>query len=381
MDFLNMSKEELLALFYIAGNVVCLFILGLLYLKNRNNKETKSQYFNYIVISLALYFIGDALWSPCYFKLFPNSDILIKFARMTYYTASAFLGYLWFVYIEIILGSSLVYNKKKRRLLHIPIAVAAIYAIIICLFFDPSIKNIFGYLTAFSLVIEPFLFVIIAGIRVLIKQTKLKNNILRKRYLNMALWPIVILLVSVIQLFFAEIPVFCFGATIIVLALYIYNQDSLISTDPLTGIYNRNMLNNYISNGMDNNYTYYILMIDIDRFKSINDTYGHLEGDKALKYMAKLISNVANKNGDFYARYGGDEFIIISKEENEENIINLIKSINLELTKTKEDLGYAFTTSIGYAIYNKDKTIEETIEIADQNLYKAKEVAHEKGLR
>ena len=329
MNFLNMSKEELLALFYIGGNVVCLFILGLLYLKNRNNKENKSQYFNYIVISLALYFIGDALWSPCYFKLIPNSDILIKFARMTYYTASAFLGYLWFVYIEIILGSSLVYNKKKRRLLHIPIAVAAIYAIIICLFFDPSIKNIFGYLTAFSLVIEPFLFVIIAGIRVLIKQTKLKNNILRKRYLNMALWPIVILLVSVIQLFFAEIPVFCFGATIIVLALYIYNQDSLISTDPLTGIYNRNILNNYISNGMDNNYTYYILMIDIDRFKSINDTYGHLEGDKALRYMAKLISNVANKNGDFYARYGGDEFIIISKEENEENIINLIKSINL----------------------------------------------------
>ena len=381
MEFLNMSKEELLALFYIFGNAVCLFILGLLYLKNRSNKETKSQYFNYIVISLALYFIGDALWSLCYFKLVPNSDILIKFARMTYYTASAFLGYLWFVYIEIILGSSLVYNKKKRRLLHIPIAVAAIYAIIICLFFDPSIKNIFGYLTAFSLVIEPFLFVIIAGIRVLIKQTKLKNNILRKRYLNMALWPIVILLVSVIQLFFAEIPVFCFGATIIVLALYIYNQDSLISTDPLTGIYNRNMLNNYISNGMDNNYTYYILMIDIDRFKSINDTYGHLEGDKALRYMAKLISNVANKNGDFYARYGGDEFIIISKEENEENIINLIKSINLELTKTKEDLGYAFTTSIGYAIYNKDKTIEETIEIADQNLYKAKEVAHEKGLR
>ena len=381
MDFLNMSKEELLALFYIAGNVVCLFILGLLYLKNRNNKETKSQYFNYIVISLALYFIGDALWSLCYFKLVPNSDILIKFARMTYYTASAFLGYLWFVYIEIILGSSLVYNKKKRRLLHIPIAVAAIYAIIICLFFDPSIKNIFGYLTAFSLVVEPFSFVIIAGVRVLIKQTKLKNNILRKRYLNMALWPIVILLVSVIQLFFAEIPVFCFGATIIVLALYIYNQDSLISTDPLTGIYNRNMLNNYISNGMDNNYTYYILMIDIDRFKSINDTYGHLEGDKALKYMAKLISNVANKNGDFYARYGGDEFIIISKEENEENIINLINSINLEMTKTKEDLGYAFTTSIGYAIYNKDKTIEETIEIADQNLYKAKEVAHEKGLR
>ena len=381
MNFLNMSKEELLALFYIAGNVVCLFILGLLYLKNRNNKETKSQYFNYIVISLALYFIGDALWSLCYFKLVPNSDILIKFARMTYYTASAFLGYLWFVYIEIILGSSLVYNKKKRRLLHIPIAVAAIYAIIICLFFDPSIKNIFGYLTAFSLVIEPFLFVIIAGIRVLIKQTKLKNNILRKRYLNMALWPIVILLVSVIQLFFAEIPVFCFGATIIVLALYIYNQDSLISTDPLTGIYNRNMLNNYISNGMDNNYTYYILMIDIDRFKSINDTYGHLEGDKALKYMAKLISNVANKNGDFYARYGGDEFIIISKEENEENIINLIKSINLLLIKTKEDLGYAFTTSIGYAIYNKDKTIKEKIKIADQNLYKAKEVAHEKGLR
>ena len=373
-----MTKEELLALFYIIGNVVCLFVLLLLFIKNRKNKQTQSQYFNYIVISLAVYFIGDALWSPCYFKLIPNYDIFIKFARMLYYTATAFLGYFWFVYINITIGSDLVYNNKKRRLLYIPIAIASIYAILICLFLDPSIKNIYGYLTAFSLCIEPFLFVIFAGIKVFLKQLKVTDKVLKKRYINIAFWPIVILMVSIMQLFVAELPVFCFGTTIIVLALYIYNQDSLISTDPLTGIYNRNMLNRFISNGLNSENTYYVLMIDIDRFKSINDTKGHLEGDKALKYMASLLNNIVSKRGDFLARYGGDEFIIISKEDKLENIINLCNTINEETKKTKEDLGYSFTASIGYSIIDKDKPITESIELADNNLYKAKEIHHKK---
>lgn len=373
-----MTKEELLALFYIIGNVVCLFVLLLLFIKNRKNKQTQSQYFNYIVISLAVYFIGDALWSPCYFKLIPNYDILIKFARMLYYTATAFLGYFWFVYINITIGSDLVYNNKKRRLLYIPIAIASIYAILICLFLDPSIKNIYGYLTAFSLCIEPFLFVIFAGIKVFLKQLKITDKVLKKRYINIAFWPIVILMVSIIQLFVAELPVFCFGTTIIVLALYIYNQDSLISTDPLTGIYNRNMLNRFISNGLNSENTYYVLMIDIDRFKSINDTKGHLEGDKALKYMATLLNNIVSKKGDFIARYGGDEFIIISKEDKLENIINLCNTITEETKKTKENLGYLFTASIGYSIIDKDKPITASIELADNNLYKEKEIAHKK---
>ena len=79
----------------------------------------------------------------------------------------------------------------------------------------------------------------------IIKQTQLKDSALRKRYINIAFWPIILIVVSIIQLFIAELPILCLGSTIVVLALYIYNQDSFIFMDALTGVSNRNMLKKY----------------------------------------------------------------------------------------------------------------------------------------
>ena len=378
MNFLNLPKESLLALFYIYVNMFSILILTLLYIKNRKNKETQSFYINSLIVSSIIYFIFDVLWALSFYKLIPNNEIIIRITRIFNYTILAFLGYLWFIYINIVLGTKLVYEKKIKRLLYIPICIASLYSIIMCSFFDPSLKNIYGYLLAFSLCLEPFTFVIIAGVMVLIKQTQLKDSALRKRYINIAFWPIILIVVSVIQLFVAELPILCLGSTIVVLALYIYNQDSLIFTDSLTHIYNRKMLNRYINNDLDDSNTYYVLMIDIDKFKSINDTKGHLEGDKALKYLARLLNSITSKQGDFLARYGGDEFIIIAKNKTEDDIKELINLVNEKTKNTLNDLGYSFTASIGYSILeNKDK-IEEAIEKADTNLYNEKEIHHKK---
>ena len=378
MNFVNMSKEGLLALFYIYANLFSVLVLCLLYFKNRKNKETQSHYINRIMLSLIIYFVCDVLWSLWYFNLIPNQDVLLKITRIVNYTVLAFLGYLWFIYINILLGRKIVYDKKKKRILYIPICLASLYAIIMCIFFDPSMKNIYGYLLLFSLCLEPFLFVLIAGVMVLIKQTKIKDTALKRRYINIAFWPIIIFIVSAVQFFVSELPVFCLGTTIIVLALYIYNQDSLIFTDALTGIANRKMLKVFINQDLDINSVNYILMIDIDRFKNINDTKGHLEGDKALKYLAKILYTTSAKEGAFLARYGGDEFIIIAKNKTEEEVKELINSINEKTKNSLNDLGYLITASIGYSLYDNTKTIEETIEQADKKLYKAKEIAHKR---
>ncbi len=381
MDFLNMSTYELLTIFYMGANIVSLLVCGMLFFKNRKNKQTQAQYFNFIVLSLMIYFIGDALWAPCYFKLISNHETLIRFARMIYYIASCFLGYFWFNYIEIILGSSFIYKKKNKKLLAIPVILGTLSAILICAFLDPSEKNIYGYLTGLGLCVVPFTFIIVAGVRGLIKRNNVTDESLKKRLTGISVWPIIILIFSIVQLFIAELPIFCFGATLITVSLYIYNQDSLIFTDPLTGINNRNMLNNFIRDGINENDTYYVLMLDINKFKSINDTYGHLEGDRALRYMAKVLKDLVSLNGDFLARYGGDEFIIILKSENEDDVINLMNSINEKLKNTKHDLNYEFTASIGYARIEDNGKILSSIENADMKLYDAKEVAHERGLR
>lgn len=374
MNFLNLTKEELLAFFYVFSNIISIIVCILLLIKNRKNKQTLSRIFNMIVLSLGIYYIGDALWAPCYFNLIPNADILIKYTRMIYYIAAGFLGYFWFQYIEIILGSSFVYDKKKKKILYIPVIVSTINAIIMCQFLNPALKNIYGYLTGFALILIPFGFVIIAGILVIIKRKKITDNSLQIRYRILAIWPIVILVISVIQLFIAEIPIYCFGTIIITVSLYIYNQDSLIFTDPLTGINNRNMLDKFIKSGFEKENNNYILMIDIDKFKSINDTYGHLEGDKALKYVADILKCEVGKKGDFLARYGGDEFIIIA-EEFDNDVTDLIESIKASTSNSKKNLGYQLTLSIGYSKI-EDNNILKYIENADNKLYEEKEIAH-----
>ena len=353
----------------------------MLFFKNRKNKQTQALYFNLIVLSLGIYFIGDGFWALSYFDIIPNASVWIKVARIIYYGAAGFLGYFWFIYVEIVLGSSFVYKRKRRVLFYAPVIISFLNTLFLCLCFDPSKKNINGYSTGFCLVIIPFIFVIVAGIHVLIKRTTITDRGLKLRYRNLGVWPIVIIFVSILQLFIAELPIFCFGSIIIVVALYVYNQDSMIFTDPLTGINNRNMLNRYVQDGLSKDDTYYVMMIDIDKFKSINDTYGHLEGDRALKCMASLLKKESAKNGDFLARYGGDEFIIIVKASSDMDVIKLSNSIKDAAKSIKDELGYEFTASVGYAKLLSNDNIEDAIHRADQSLYEAKEVAHAKGLR
>ncbi len=381
MDFLNMSANKLLSIFYIWGNVVSLILCCMLFFKNRKNKQTQALYFNLIVLSLGIYFIGDGFWALSYFDIIPNASVWIKVARIIYYGAAGFLGYFWFIYVEIVLGSSFVYKRKRRVLFYAPVIISFLNTLFLCLCFDPSKKNINGYSTGFCLVIIPIIFVIVAGIHVLIKRTTITDRGLKLRYRNLGVWPIVIIFVSILQLFIAELPIFCFGSIIIVVALYVYNQDSMIFTDPLTGINNRNMLNRYVQDGLSKDDTYYVMMIDIDKFKSINDTYGHLEGDRALKCMASLLKRESAKNGDFLARYGGDEFVIIVKAESDMDVIKLSNSIKDAAKSIKDELGYEFTASVGYAKLLSNDNIEDAIHRADQSLYEAKEVAHAKGLR
>ena len=319
-----------------------------------------------------IYFIGDSIWALAYFNIVNNSDILIKFARMIYYIASGFIGYYWLMYVEILIGSNIVFSKK-RKLLLIPVLISTIATIFICIFLNPAEKSISGYLTVLALVIVQFCYIIFAGIHTLYKSFKETDDQTKKRYRIFAIWPIIILIISLLQVFIAEIPIYCFGALFVITYLYIYNLDSYIITDPLTGINNRNMINRYIKE-MDFDNSYYVLIIDIDKFKNINDTYGHIEGDRALKYMANTLKKVSANQNYFLARYGGDEFIIFAKNTDEDIIVESINKINELLKDSKNDLGYEIKASTGYSLV--DDNIEKAIENADKMLYERKEIAH-----
>jgi PleD family two-component response regulator len=94
--------------------------------------------------------------------------------------------------------------------------------------------------------------------------------------------------------------------------------------DPLTGIYNRRYFNenmgNLIKTLSRSNGKISLMLIDIDHFKKFNDTYGHVEGDRCLRLIAKTIAKTVTRDADFVVRYGGEEFVVVLPNTDEEGL-------------------------------------------------------------
>jgi diguanylate cyclase (GGDEF)-like protein len=115
-------------------------------------------------------------------------------------------------------------------------------------------------------------------------------------------------------------------------------------------------------------------MIDMDRFKEINDTLGHLEGDNALRDMATIIKSVI-RHSDFAARYGGDEFILAARAEYDIGRIMTRIQENIDLQNSKGTRPYKIYMSYGCDVYttNSGRSIQEFISHIDSLMYKNKE--------
>ena len=161
--------------------------------------------------------------------------------------------------------------------------------------------------------------------------------------------------------------------------------ENLAFTDELTGIYNRryfmNIAEKQLNNCKKDGRPFSIIMLDIDYFKSVNDNYGHLAGDEALKIFAGRLKHVLRKNS-LVARYGGEEFIVMLKDASMEDSYETAKRIQDNIVKTPFVIGEIsvhITTSIGIATnLNENMELQEIIHNADSAAYKAKELGRNK---
>jgi diguanylate cyclase (GGDEF)-like protein/PAS domain S-box-containing protein len=147
--------------------------------------------------------------------------------------------------------------------------------------------------------------------------------------------------------------------------------------DALTGLPNRNKFRQELDQllSQSNNQMLAVLFLDLDRFKIINDTKGHTVGDLLLKQVANRLVLAVQKNG-IVSRHGGDEFIILLKDLDKEQVANMSKRILTEFSKPLilNNQEFYVTPSIGISLYPSDGTDEETlIKLADIAMYMAKE--------
>ena len=152
--------------------------------------------------------------------------------------------------------------------------------------------------------------------------------------------------------------------------------------DGLTGLYNRRYFDTAFElewkRGIRNQTGITMMIFDIDHFKQVNDTFGHLAGDKYLKLTARLLNQVFQRETDMVARYGGEEFVVLLSESTLENALDLAERVREKMVDSVLAFEAHFiraTVSIGVAKLIPQTSGERTILIsmADSALYAAKE--------
>ena len=271
---------------------------------------------------------------------------------------------------------------KKTKFIHGALYLFILASCIITLFTQNEVyANLLGLYKLICIMSAPFfIYVMIQGIRrkksgslyVLIGTLGLVVSVLIDFYANLnyyilsfgTFFMLVLFSIVVINDFF------------ILKQQHDYLEDAIMK-DPLTGMKNRFYLNLLIDNGLpfaDTN-KYYIFFFDLNKFKFINDHYGHNIGDAILVESARRIERYFSAPSDIVCRYGGDEFIAITLSNEEPSSIK--KRAEKIIASFKEPFiynghHYSLSVSIGISDYSKGDVLEKVINESDEAMYEAK---------
>jgi diguanylate cyclase (GGDEF)-like protein len=305
---------------------------------------------------------GESLWTPLYITM------------VFYYMFQVAAYYCIFIFIDYITFKD--YNRSKRIILAV-LGVQIIHLGVLLLnvsgqfyfYIDEANRFFHGRWYSLRLIISYLpAFLVVADVIVAVKD-------LQKSQPYMIIFFFVLTgLGSTLDIFFKTSLIWaCFTSALLYVYFYIIKTDSKI--DSLTGIGNRYSFNEFIDklSKLNTKQSYAVVMIDMDHFKEINDTLGHLEGDNALRDMAEIIKSTI-RNSDFAARYGGDEFVLAVRIDYdiEKLLVRLQKTIDRQ--NKKQTKPYKIEMSYGCDIYTTGGTqsMDEFLKHIDTLMYRHK---------
>ncbi|MCR4586444.1 MAG: GGDEF domain-containing protein [Lachnospiraceae bacterium] len=380
-------------IYYASSNIVGAIIFGIMLANDRMSidRQEKQLKYDHALVAFMAYFISDAIWAGVDSGVLAVNTITVLLTNLSNFVIMTGIIYTWLLYV---LAVEQIPDRNKpalRLLLSLPFALSTL-VLIITYMIDPHIligedmKNtrVFdGFL-----VTVPYIYLIAVIIYAVKAAVKEENKVEKKKHLYIGFFPLIVVMGGLAQmLIMPALPIFCFSATIFMIIFYIQSMDSQISTDPLTKLNNRAQLKRYTSqysNLRMEGRQDYVVMMDINDFKKINDICGHAEGDKALVLIsAALMDAVRIRNYPvFLGRYGGDEFIMITHVSREDELKELIEDIRKKVYGRceKENKPYLISMGIGYDRFMGDKdSFLKCQQRADDNMYKNKQELKNSG--
>ncbi len=228
-----------------------------------------------------------------------------------------------------------------------------------------------------------FLYMLATSIWILYKRKREMLASTRREYLILAGFIIPPGIGAAIQMSTYGISLIWPCCALSLLNLFLNRSHDEISIDALTGLNNRGSLDKYLLEHVneESGDRLTLMIMDVDKFKLINDDLGHDMGDVALREISEVIRQTFGKDDNFVARFGGDEFIVVISQVNDPRIIdNYVRSLrsNLESFNATGTFPMKLSISLGIAYYPKEgiTTPEALLKAADEHMYEEKQRHH-----
>ena len=374
-------------LHYAGANFFCIIIFSILLghdLVSVDRQEKQIKY-DHALTAFIFYFAADIFWAALTARMIPFNRFTVIINTLSVYVGMCLITYTWLNYAMALEQVPHRNRKVNKFAVIFPFLVSSMILILTYLIKPHVLINDANELQPsfnYFLVTVPYIN-LAAVMFYTIKEAKSEENpIEKRRHIYVGFFPLMVIIGGLIQMIFCpNIPLFCFSATVLMLIFFIQSMETQISVDPLTGLNNRGQLLRYVSqksNTHKEERLTYVIMIDVNDFKKINDTYGHAEGDKALTILADSLKRVVNNHNMpvFLGRYGGDEFILIVHPLEKDEVETFIKELRTEIENEckSHDTQYDISVGIGYDELMEDPdTFQKCMQRADKKLYLDKE--------
>ena len=367
---------------YIETNLFCIAVLVvmLVALRTSLSRLTNQTILTHVFVMIILMLVMDIAKIALNGVVFAGSEVTTCIMVSVFHVVNVMLYFQWLWFV----GYNMQLRFWRDRRMMSLIALPGIFAIALV---AGSIK--FGWVWSVDennvLSRGPYYLVyvaccgiymvfacILAGYRIPLKRY-FSDRVL---YFSLAMFGLLPLLGLGMECTPESAPYSVYAMVISALFVFLEMQSRMISTDPLTKLNNRNQLNTFLDSKIGQyteNRKVYLFVLDLDKFKGINDTYGHAEGDSALNMVADVLKRVCGPLGCFISRFGGDEFNLVAFLANDAEADALRKTVKDDLARTSASLPYSLSVSIGYAASRgRSETVIDLFSRADEALYKEK---------
>ena len=376
------------AILYAEIYAICMLIDGVLcfWSVRKRERSAADEWLNRMLLFMLLNFTSNF-----FFTVFNRiaahgsaTETLSYIFKSLYMASLTLTVFSWMGYAEMIMQSTLLSDRRKRiAFFAAGLALCAVVAVnpFTRWLFEFSEGLVYKRNSGFHIyLLALFLVSSVVSIRLLMRSCSESDPSRKWLFRLVSSFPLCLLLAMILVRLGESVPVICVCMLLEVLCIFVGNMNHQISADILTRVNNRQNLDRFVEYKMVNHLEQiWLLMIDVDYFKKINDTMGHLEGDRALARVSDVLK-VACRNFSprpFIARYGGDEFTIVMEgQEKDKNQLCILIRRKMEETDL-DGKPYKLRVSIGCGKYLSGMSYKDLVAEADGELYRVKQARKE----